>query len=108
MIDDTILTALANSGSFRMDYDLSSNVKTNSSWTGTDIIWGTGVKDIDNIIGLMGVYPLGKFNLDTGVDGKDSSWNPATVDDMTRFRAIFVEMWGEVNKVSVWTDEWHS
>lgn len=108
MIDNATLDAIAALGTFRMDCDLSANEATNASWTGTDIIWGTGVHDIDHVISLMELYPRGKFRLDTGVGGKDSSWNQATADDMARYRELFVERWGEVNKVAVWTDEWTS
>jgi hypothetical protein len=105
VIDDATLDAIAELGTFRIDYDLSALRETRAAWTGTDILWGTGVHDIDHVIELMILYPHGLFKLDTGVDGKDSSWDDVTPDDMTRYREFFVQRWGEVNKVSVWVDE---
>jgi len=106
VIDNATLDAIAAVGIFRMDYDLSAIVATRASVTGTDILWGTGVHDVDHIIQLMGLYPLGLFKLDIGPGGKDSSWLQATIDDMQRFRTLFVARWGEVNKVSDWNGEW--
>ena len=107
MIDDATLDAIAKLGTFRMDYDLSANVVTRAAWTGTDILWGTGCHDIDHAIELIQLHPYGYFAMDTGVvGGKDSSWQPCTVDDLTRYRAFFVARWGEVDKISFWTQEW--
>lgn len=95
-----------------MRFDL--NLQENP-WVGTDIIWGTGLHDIDHVTDLMllamaapasriGTRPNEmSFKLDIGVNGKDSSWQEVRLEDLVKLRAIFVEMWGEVDKVTNWT-----
>ena len=107
MIDNNLLEAIVEVGSFHMDYDPSCNIVSGSSWSGTNVIFGSGVSDIDHILRLMAAYPNGLFKLDVGAGiSKDSSWLEATSADMTQLRALFVARWGETNKPTIWLDEW--
>lgn len=110
VIDDRDLERVARMGLMRFDLNLQEN-----PWVGTDIIWGTGLHDIDHVTDLMllamaapasriGTRPNEmSFKLDIGVNGKDSSWQEVRLEDLVKLRAIFVEMWGEVDKVTNWT-----
>jgi hypothetical protein len=109
VIDDRDLERVARLGLMRFDLNLQEN-----PWVGTDVIWGTGLHDIDHVTDLMllamtnpmwrASYPNEiTFKLDTGIDGKDSSWQRCCLEDLVKLRALFIAMWGEVNKVTNWT-----
>ena len=108
VIDDVTLQRIVQNGLFRFDINLMEN-----PWVGSDIIWGTGLKDIDHVTDLMlnamaspqwqAKYPNDvTFKLDTAIDGTDTQLTQVTLDDLVRLRAIFIDTWGEVNKVTSW------